>query len=137
MPYRDIDQIIILKRLFYDPLKFLQDMGTINWQDFEKIDIRAGTILEVNDFPEARKPAYQLLIDFGAETGIKKSSAQITAHYKKEDLINRQVIAVVNFPPKQIATFISECLVLGVYDENNDVVLLQPDKKIKNGCKIG
>ena len=137
MPYRDIDQIIILKRLFYDPLKFLQDMGTINWQDFEKIDIRAGTILEVNDFPEARKPAYQLLIDFGAETGIKKSSAQITAHYKKEDLINRQVIAVLNFPPKQIATFISECLVLGVYDENNDVVLLQPDKKIKNGCKIG
>ena len=137
MPYRDIDQIIILKRLFYHPLKFLQDMGTINWQDFEKIDIRAGTILEVNDFPEARKPAYQLLIDFGAETGIKKSSAQITAHYKKEDLINRQVIAVVNFPPKQIATFISECLVLGVYDENNDVVLLQPDKKIKNGCKIG
>jgi len=137
MPYRDIDQIIILKRLFYDPLKFLQDMGTINWQDFEKIDIRAGTILEVNDFPEARKPAYQLLIDFGAETGIKKSSAQITAHYKKEDLINRQVIAIVNFPPKQIATFISECLVLGVYDENNDVVLLQPDKKIKNGCKIG
>jgi len=137
MPYRDIDQIIILKRLFYDPLKFLQDMGTINWQDFEKIDIRAGTILEVNDFPEARKPAYQLLIDFGAETGIKKSSAQITAHYKKEDLINRQVIAIVNFPPKQIATFISECLVLGVYDENNDVVLLQPDKKIRNGCKIG
>ena len=137
MPYRDIDQIIILKRLFYDPLKFLQDMGTINWQDFEKIDIRAGTILEVNDFPEARKPAYQLLIDFGAETGIKKSSAQITAHYKKEDLINRQVIAIVNFPPKQIATFISECLVLGVYDENNEVVLLQPDKKIKNGCKIG
>jgi len=137
MPYRDIDQIIILKRLFYDPLKFLQDMGTINWQDFEKIDIRAGTILEVNDFPEARKPAYQLLIDFGAVTGIKKSSAQITAHYKKEDLVNRQVIAIVNFPPKQIATFISECLVLGVYDENNDVVLLQPDKKIKNGCKIG
>ena len=110
---------------------------TINWEDFEKIDIRAGTILEVNDFPKARKPAYQLLIDFGSDIGIKKSSAQITAHYRKEDLVNRQVIAVINFPLKQIAAFISECLVLGVYDENNDVVLLQPDKKIKNGCKIG
>jgi tRNA-binding protein len=110
---------------------------SIRWQDFEKIDIRVGTILEVNDFPKARKPAYQLLIDFGSETGIKKSSAQITAHYKKEDLLNRQVIAVVNFPPKQIATFISECLVLGVYDENKKVILLQPDKKVVNGCKIG
>jgi tRNA-binding protein len=109
----------------------------ISWQDFEKIDIRVGTILEVNDFPKARKPAYQLVIDFGAETGIKKSSAQITTHYKKEDLLNRQVVAVVNFPPKQIATFISECLLLGVYDESNEVVLLHPDKKIKNGCKIG
>jgi len=110
---------------------------TINWEDFEKIDIRTGTILEINDFPKARKPAYQLLIDFGSEIGIKKSSAQISVHYRKEDLVNRQVIAVINFPPKQIATFISECLVLGVYDENNDVVLLQPDKKIKNGSKIG
>ena len=110
---------------------------TINWEDFEKMDIRTGTILEVNDFPKARKPAYQLLIDFGTEIGVKKSSAQLTAHYTKENLVNRQVIAVVNFPPKQIATLISECLVLGVYDESNDVVLLQPDKKIKNGCKIG
>jgi len=109
----------------------------ITWNDFEKIDMRIGTILEVNDFPKARKPAYQLLVDFGEEIGVKKSSAQITVHYKKEDLINRQVIAVVNFPPKQVADFISECLVLGVYDENNDVVLLQPDKKIKNGSKIG
>ena len=136
MPYRDIDQIIILKRLFYDPLKFLQDMGTINWQDFEKIDIRAGTILEVNDFPEARKPAYQLLIDFGAETGIKKSSAQITAHYKKEDLINRQVIAVLNFPPKQIGPFRSECLVTGFADENGDVVLAGPERKLPNGARL-
>ena len=109
----------------------------ISWQDFEKIDIRVGTILEVNDFPKARKPAYQLLIDFGSETGTRKSSAQITTHYKKEDLLNRQVIAVVNFPPKQIATFISECLVLGVYDENSDVILLQPDKRTRNGSKIG
>ena len=110
---------------------------TINWNDFEKVDMRVGTILEVNDFPQARKPAFRLIIDFGAEIGIKKSSAQITVHYKKEDLVNRQVIAVVNFPPKQIGTFISECLVLGVYDDNKDVVLLQPGKEIKNGCKIG
>ncbi|MES1218861.1 MAG: tRNA-binding protein [Bacteroidota bacterium] len=110
---------------------------TINWSDFEKIDMRAGTIIEVNDFPQARKPAYKLLIDFGAETGIKKSSAQITVHYKKEDLLNRQVIAVVNFPPKQIGTFISECLVLGVYDDNKDVVLLQPSAGVSNGCKVG
>ncbi len=109
----------------------------INWNDFEKVDMRVGTILEVNDFAKARKPAYQLLIDFGKEIGIKKSSAQITVHYKKDDLINRQVIAVVNFPPKKIADFISECLVLGVYDENNDVVLLQPRKKVENGCKVG
>ncbi len=110
---------------------------TINWGDFEKIDIRAGTIIEVNDFPKARKPAFKLLIDFGPSTGTKRSSAQITAHYQKEDLINRQVIAVINFPPKQIAGFISECLVLGIYDENNDVILLQPEKPVKNGQKIG
>lgn len=109
----------------------------ISWQDFEKIDIRVGTVLEINDFPQARKPAYQLLIDFGNEIGIKKSSAQITAHYKKEELINRQVIAVINFPPKQIATFISECLILGVYDEKNEVVLLQPRHEVRNGSKIG
>ena len=110
---------------------------SITWDDFEKIDIRTGTIIEVNDFPKARKPAYQLTIDFGAELGIKKSSAQITAHYQKEDLLNRQIIAVVNFPPKQIATFISECLVLGVYDENKDVILLQPERTVNNGHKIG
>lgn len=109
---------------------------TINWDDFTKIDIRVGTIIDVADFPKARKPAYQLIIDFGA-TGIKKSSAQITAHYKKEELFNRQVVAVVNFPPKQIANFISECLVLGVYDENNDVILLAPQKAVKNGQQIG
>lgn len=108
----------------------------ITWNDFEKIDIRTGTIIEVNDFPQARKPAYQLSVDFG-ELGIKKSSAQITVHYSKGELLNRQVIAVVNFPPKQIATFISECLVLGVYDENKDVILLQPGKPVANGLKIG
>ncbi len=110
---------------------------TINRDDFEKIDMRVGTIVEVIDFPQARKPAYQLTIDFGSDIGIKKSSAQITVHYKKEDLLNRQVIAVVNFPPKQIAGFISECLVLGVYDENNDVILLAPERDVKNGQKIG
>ena len=110
---------------------------TINWEDFEKIDMRIGTITAVNDFPKARKPAYQLTVDFGSAIGIKKSSAQITVHYKKENLLNRQVIAVVNFPPKQIAGFISECLVIGVYDENNDVILLAPEREVKNGQKIG
>ena len=108
----------------------------ISWQDFEKIDIRCGTIIEVNDFAHARKPAYQLTIDFG-EQGIKKSSAQITHHYSKEALINKQVVAVTNFPVKQIANFFSECLVLGVYDENKNVVLMQPERKVANGMKIG
>ncbi len=109
----------------------------ISWDDFEKVDMRAGTVIEVNDFHKAKKPAYQLIIDFGAEIGIKRSSAQITVHYKKEDLLHRQVIAVINFPPKKIADFTSECLVLGVYDENNDVILLQPERLVKNGMKIG
>jgi len=108
----------------------------ITWEDFEKIDIRCGTIIEVNDFPKARKPAYQLKIDFGTE-GIKRSSAQITTLYSKEELLNKQVVAVINFPPKQIADFISECLVLGVYNEQNDVVLLEVGRKTVNGCKVG
>ena len=111
-------------------------MDIITWADFEKIDIRTGTITEVSDFPKARNPSYQLKIDFG-ELGIKSSSAQIVAHYKKEDLLGKQVIAVVNFPPKQIANFFSECLVLGVYDEDKNVVLLQIDKNVKNGSKVG
>jgi tRNA-binding protein len=109
----------------------------ITWDDFEKIDMRTGTIIEADDFPKARKPAFKITIDFGEEIGLKRSSAQITTHYKKEDLLNRKVIAVVNFPPKQIADFVSECLVLGVYDENNDVILLQPERSVKNGMKIG
>ncbi|MCA6461995.1 MAG: tRNA-binding protein [Chitinophagaceae bacterium] len=108
----------------------------ISWSDFEKIDIRLGTILDVFPFPEAKKPAFQLKIDFG-ELGILRSSAQITHHYCREELINRQIIAVINFPKKQIANFMSECLVLGVYDESNQVVLLHPDKHLKNGLKIG
>lgn len=108
----------------------------ITWEDFEKIEIRTGTIVKVNDFPKAKKPAYQLTIDFG-EHGIKQSSAQITVLYTKEDLMNRQIIAVINFPPKQIADFISECLVLGVYDESNHVILLHADRGVKNGSRIG
>ncbi len=108
----------------------------ISWDDFEKIDIRSGTILEVNDFPAARKPAYQLKIDFGP-LGIRQSSAQVTHHYTREALLGRQVLAVVNFPPKQIANFFSECLVLGVYDENNQVILLQPDREVANGQRVG
>jgi tRNA-binding protein len=108
----------------------------ISWDDFDKIDIRAGTIIEVNDFPKAKKPSYQLTIDFG-ELGIKRSSAQITDLYKKEELAGRQVIAVINFAPKQIANFFSECLVLGVYTDKKEVVLLQPQREVINGSKIG
>lgn len=108
----------------------------IQWADLEKIDIRVGTITEVAPFPRAKKPAYQLTIDFGA-LGVKKSSAQITHHYTAEQLKGEQVIAVVNFPPKNIAGFQSECLVLGIYDEENNVVLLEPKKPVSNGLKIG
>lgn len=110
--------------------------GQITWTDFEKIDIRVGTILEVNDFPEARNPAYQLHIDFGKELGIKKSSAQITKRYSKDDLIGKQIIAVINFPKKQIANFMSECLVLGIVGDENDVVLLSPTFKVDNGLRM-
>lgn len=109
----------------------------LTWTEFEKVEMRVGTILEVNDFPEARKPAYQLIIDFGTEIGIRKSSAQITMRYQKEDLVNRQIVAVVNFPKKQIGKFWSECLVLGAVGEAGDVVLLSPDFKIENGLRIG
>ena len=112
-------------------------METINWSDFEKIDIRTGTIVNAEEFFKAKKPAYKLTIDFGNEIGIKKSSAQITNHYSTQDLLGQQIIAVVNFPPKQIADFISECLVLGVYDQNKEVILLKPQKEIANGSKIG
>jgi len=111
-------------------------MNQINWADFEKIDIRVGTIIDAEAFPKARKPAYKLKIDFG-DFGIKNSSAQITNYYSPEALVRQQVIAVVNFPPKQIADFISECLVLGIYDEHNEVVLIQPQHPVSNGLKIG
>ncbi|WP_394970623.1 tRNA-binding protein [uncultured Croceitalea sp.] len=108
---------------------------TIQWSDFTKIDIRVGTIIEVNDFPKARKPAYQVRIDFGEEIGIKKSSAQITKRYSKEDLMQKQIVAVINFPQKQIADFMSECLILGAV-EGVDVILLHPSTTIPNGLKI-
>lgn len=108
----------------------------ITWDDFEKIDIRVGTIAEVTDFPKARNPSYQIKIDFG-ELGFKNSAAQITPLYNKDELIGRQVIAVVNFPPKQIANFFSECLVLGVYTDKKEVVLLRPERLVQNGSKIG
>lgn len=108
----------------------------LQWSDFEKVEMLAGTVIEAKVFAGARKPAYQLWIDFGA-AGIKKSSAQITALYKVAELAGKQVIAVVNFPPKQISGFLSECLVLGVYNENNDVVLLAPEHPVENGRKIG
>jgi tRNA-binding protein len=108
----------------------------ISWNDFEKIDIRSGTVIEVSDFPKARKPALKLKIDFG-ELGIKQSSAQITRFYNKESLLGSQLIAIVNFPPKQIADFLSECLVLGIYTDEKDVVLLRPDQPVGNGWRIG
>lgn len=110
-------------------------MEEINWNDFEKVEMRVGTIIGVNDFPEARKPAYQLTIDFGEEIGIKKSSAQITKRYSKEDLLNKQIVAVVNFPKKQIGKFMSECLVLGSVN-GDEVVLLTSDLKVENGLRI-
>jgi len=106
----------------------------ISFDDFSKIDIRIGTITEVNDFPKARKPAYQITIDFG-ELGLEKTSAQITTLYKKEELINKQVLAVINFKPKQIANFMSECLILGI-QKGNDVILLKSKDKIKNGMQV-
>ena len=108
----------------------------ISWSDFEAIEMRIGTIIEINDFPEAKKPAYQLTIDFGKEIGIKKSSAQITKRYSKEDLLNKQIVAVVNFPKKQIGNFMSECLVLGSVN-SDEVILLTSDLKVENGLRIG
>jgi tRNA-binding protein len=110
-------------------------MQPIQYDDFTKVDIRIGTIIKVEDYPEARKPAYKLEIDFG-DLGIKRSSAQITTHYTKEALIGKQVIAVVNFPPKQIGKFMSEVLTLGLPDETNEVILLEPTFKVPNGGRL-
>jgi tRNA-binding protein len=111
-------------------------MDTISWSDFERVELRVGTIVDVMPFPEARKPAWKLRVDFGAEIGIKRSSAQITALYAQEELIGRQVLAVINFPRKQIGSFFSECLVTGIYDEQGRVVLMSPERRVANGARL-
>ena len=109
---------------------------TISWEDFARVDIRVGVVVDAREFPEARRPAFKLWVDFGA-LGIKRSSAQITERYAARDLIGRRVVAVVNFPPKQIGPFVSEVLVLGAYGEAGDVILLRPDFDVSPGSKIG
>ena len=111
-------------------------MQTIDWDDFAKVELRVGTILEVEEFPEARKPAYKLKVDFGEEIGVRKSSAQITDAYRLEELIGRQVVGVVNFPPKQIGPVRSECLVTGFHREDGAVILAVPDSAVPNGAKL-
>lgn len=111
-------------------------MNTISYAEFEKVEIRTGTIIEVQDFPAARKPAYKLLIDFGPEIGAKRSSAQITHHYTKEALLGKQILAVVNFAEKQIGPFLSQVLTLGLPDENGQIVLIEPNSIVPNGQKL-
>jgi tRNA-binding protein len=110
-------------------------METIAWHDFEKVELRVGTIIDAVDFPEARKSAYKLTVDFGP-FGIRRSSAQVTKHYTKEQLPGRQIVGVINFPPKQVANFMSEFLVTGFADENGDIVLASVDKPVPNGSKL-
>jgi tRNA-binding protein len=110
-------------------------MDTITWSDFERVELRVGTVIAVDDFPEARKPAWKLTVDFG-EFGIRRSSAQITVHYRKEDLLGRQVLGVINFPPKQIGPFRSEVLVTGFADEAGAIVLALPERRVPNGAKL-
>jgi tRNA-binding protein len=111
-------------------------MKEISWEDFATVELRVGTIIAVEDFPKARKPAYIVTVDFGDEIGTKKSSAQITGHYTKADLIGRQIVGVVNFPAKQIGPIKSHCLITGFYDENNQVVLAVPERRVANGAKL-
>jgi len=110
-------------------------MNNLSWEEFQKVEMRIGTIIDVQDFPQAKNPAFKLVLDFGPEIGVLKSSAQITVRYGKEELLNKQVVAVVNFPKKQIGNFMSECLVLGAVD-GKEVTLIQPDGKVENGLRI-
>lgn len=112
-------------------------MDTISWQDFEKVEIRVGTVLKAEAFPEARKPAYKLTVDFGPEVGTRQSSVQITVHYRLDELVGRQVVGVVNFPEKRIGPFLSQCLITGFYREDGSVVLAVPDQPVPNGAKLG
>ena len=109
----------------------------LTWNEFQKVELRAGTIVAVDEFPEARKPAWKLTVDFGKEIGVRRSSAQITDHYGERDLLGKQVLAVINFPPKQIGPFMSECLVTGLIQNDGSVVLAVPDKPVANGLRLG
>jgi tRNA-binding protein len=111
-------------------------MRSLTWNEFEQVELRVGTVIDVQDFPEARQPAYKLEIDFGAEIGVKQSSAQITHLYSREELLARQVIAVINFPPKQIGHYMSECLVTGFYNAAGQVILAVPERPVDNGSKL-
>jgi len=111
-------------------------MALITWEEFQNVELMVGTIIQAEDFPEARKPAYKIWVDFGEGLGIKKSSVQITKLYKKDELVGKQIIGVVNFPPKQIANFVSEFLTTGFVGDNGEVVLAQPERKVKNGSRL-
>ncbi len=112
-------------------------MNTISWQDFESVELRVGTIIRVEDFPDARKPAYKIWVDFGSEIGVKQSSVQITIHYTKDELIGKQIVGVINFPPKQIGPFVSEFLCTGFYREDGSVILAIPEREVPDGAKLG
>jgi tRNA-binding protein len=109
----------------------------LTWNEFQKVELRVGTVVAVDEFPEARKPAWKLTVDFGSDIGVRRSSAQITDHYEKQDLLEKQVLAVINFPPKQIGPFMSECLVTGLIQDDGSVVLAVPDKPVANGLRLG
>ena len=111
-------------------------MSDLTWKEFERVELRVGTVVAVDEFPEARRPAWKLTVDFGPETGTRRSSAQITDHYTAEDLVGKQVLGVVNFPPKQIGPFMSECLITGLVQDDGSVILAVPDKPVANGLRL-